>query len=261
MSDATIPERVHLIGVGGAGMSALAKLLWARGHQVSGSDLRMAPSMDNLSDLGADVWEGSRPEAMSGVDLVVASSAVPERDWERRAASFLFALPSSPAAVLMGKNLATTIALLVETMAMAVIAAWLTGGWSFLAWVPLIAVTAIGCQLAVGNLASVITPLRLPDMGSDVFSQSSEQGCLAVVSQLISFSVMGLLMVPVAVAWVLVAWDPESIRGGLGWLTNPAIVSVISVIWGAAMYAIGTSLAVRLVKRRLPEVLAWVEVA
>ncbi len=181
--------------------------------------------------------------------------------WERRAASFLFALPSSPAAVLMGKNLATTIALLVETMAMAVIAAWLTGGWSFLAWVPLIAVTAIGCQLAVGNLASVITPLRLPDMGSDVFSQSSEQGCLAVVSQLISFSVMGLLMVPVAVAWVLVAWDPESIRGGLGWLTNPAIVSVISVIWGAAMYAIGTSLAVRLVKRRLPEVLAWVEVA
>ena len=87
MNDQTIPHRVHLIGAGGAGMSALAKLLCARGHQVSGSDLRMAAVMANLSDLGAEVWEGSRPEAMSDVDLVVASSAVPDRDWERVAAT------------------------------------------------------------------------------------------------------------------------------------------------------------------------------
>jgi len=181
--------------------------------------------------------------------------------WERRAASFLFALPGRPAAILMGKNLATTIALLIETFAMALVAAWLTGGWEYLVWVPLIAVTAIGVQLAVGNLASVITPLRLPDMGSDVFSQSSEQGCLAVISQLVSFSIMGFLMVPIAVAWVLVAWDPGTIRGGLAWLTNPLIVSGVSVVWGLALYSLGTWAAVRLLKRRLPEVLAWVEVA
>lgn len=181
--------------------------------------------------------------------------------WERRAASFLFALPSQVGAVLVGKNLATTIALLIETAGMAVIAAWLTGGWRFLPWVPLIAVSAIGCQLAVGNLASVITPLRLPDMGSDVFSQSSEQGCLAIVSQLVSFTVMGLLMVPVAVAWVLVAWDPEQLRNGLAFLTNPGLVGAISVGWGAGLYAIGTWAAVRLLRRRLPEVLAWVDVA
>ncbi len=181
--------------------------------------------------------------------------------WERRAASFLFALPSRPGAVLMGKNLATTIALLIETFVMALIAAWLTGGWGFLPWVPLIAVTAIGVQLAVGNLASVITPLRLPDMGSDVFSQSSEQGCLAVISQLVSFSIMGLLMVPIAVAWVLVAWNPAAIRDGLGWLTDPVVVSAISVAWGVALYSIGTWGAARLLRRRLPEVLSWVEVA
>ncbi len=43
--------------------------------------------MANLSDLGLDVWEGSRPELMGEYDLVVASSAVPDSDWERRAAA------------------------------------------------------------------------------------------------------------------------------------------------------------------------------
>ena len=78
MLDLDTPIRIHLVGAGGAGMSALAKLLWAKGHIVSGSDLRMASIMANLSDLGMEVWEGSRPEVMAACDLVVASSAVPE---------------------------------------------------------------------------------------------------------------------------------------------------------------------------------------
>ena len=86
MLDLNTPTRIHLIGAGGAGMSALAKLLWAKGHSVSGSDMRMASIMANLADLGIDVWEGSRPEVMATCELVVASSAVPESDRERRAA-------------------------------------------------------------------------------------------------------------------------------------------------------------------------------
>ena len=86
MLDLDRPIRIHLIGAGGAGMSALAKLLWAKGHAVTGSDMRFASIMANLADLGIEVWEGSRPAEMATCDLVVASSAVPEGDWELRAA-------------------------------------------------------------------------------------------------------------------------------------------------------------------------------
>ena len=86
MLDLDRPIRIHLVGAGGAGMSALAKLLRAKGHSVSGSDIRLASIMANLADLDIDVWEGSRPEMMADCDLVVVSSAVPESDWERQAA-------------------------------------------------------------------------------------------------------------------------------------------------------------------------------
>lgn len=82
----SIPERVHLVGIGGAGMSALAKILSGRGHVVSGSDLRSGAALDDLADLGLEVWEGSRPERMAGCELIVASSAVPDADPELRAA-------------------------------------------------------------------------------------------------------------------------------------------------------------------------------
>ncbi len=87
MTDPSLPHRIHLVGVGGAGMSPLAKLLTARGHQVSGSDIRLSPTTQNLSDLGIDIWEGSNREAMTDVDLLVASSAVPDTDWEMIAAA------------------------------------------------------------------------------------------------------------------------------------------------------------------------------
>lgn len=83
----TLPDgRIHLVGVGGAGMSALAKLLLAKGHSVSGSDLRHGAVLDVLADLGAKVHIGHHPEAVPGASLVVASSAVPDYDEELQAA-------------------------------------------------------------------------------------------------------------------------------------------------------------------------------
>ncbi len=82
-----IPEgRIHIVGAGGAGMSAIAKLLLARGHEVSGSDLRSGSSLEALADLDMVVHVGHRPEAVEGAGLVVASSAVPEYDEELAAA-------------------------------------------------------------------------------------------------------------------------------------------------------------------------------
>ena len=79
-------DKIHMVGVAGAGMSGLAKLLAGLGYQVTGSDLKPGRVLDALQDIGIETWVGHRPEAMSEPDLVVASSAVPRRDPELRAA-------------------------------------------------------------------------------------------------------------------------------------------------------------------------------
>lgn len=81
-----IPDRVHLVGVGGVGMSGLAKLLSQRGHTVTGSDIKPGRMLDTLVDVGVETWVGHRPEIAQEVELVVASSAVPSRDPEISAA-------------------------------------------------------------------------------------------------------------------------------------------------------------------------------
>ena len=87
MVDLDSSRRIHIIGVAGAGMSALAKLLAQLGHQVSGSDLKGGPVLDLLDGIGVQTWTGSLPDRMAGADLVVASSAVPDQDAEVAAAT------------------------------------------------------------------------------------------------------------------------------------------------------------------------------
>jgi UDP-N-acetylmuramate--alanine ligase len=67
-------------------MSAIAKVLVAMGHDLSGSDLRAGSPLDSLSDLGIPVHSGHDAAAVAGASVVVASSAVPEFDEEIRAA-------------------------------------------------------------------------------------------------------------------------------------------------------------------------------
>lgn len=86
MADLSRFRRIHIVGAGGIGMSGLAKLLAQAGHTVSGSDLKPSRTLSALEGLGIEVWVGHRPERAGGWDLVVASSAVPERDLELAAA-------------------------------------------------------------------------------------------------------------------------------------------------------------------------------
>ena len=79
-------RRVHLVGMGGAGMSGLARILLQRGHQVSGSDLRESRSLDALKILGARVEIGHRDENVADAEVVVVSSAVPRDNPEVGAA-------------------------------------------------------------------------------------------------------------------------------------------------------------------------------
>ncbi len=86
MTELRDARHVHIVGAGGAGMSALAKILHQMGHRVSGSDLKDSVYLDNLRNMGLDVWAGSRPGEADHWSLVVASSAVPDHDPEVEAA-------------------------------------------------------------------------------------------------------------------------------------------------------------------------------
>ncbi len=68
--------RVHFVGAGGAGMSGIARILLARGLQVSGSDAKQSRELEALRVLGADVHVGHRAEQVLGADTVVVSTAI-----------------------------------------------------------------------------------------------------------------------------------------------------------------------------------------
>jgi len=68
---------VHLIGIGGVGMSGLARLLLARGIRVSGSELREWPALAGLRALGGTIHMTHEAANLDGVDTVVYSSAIP----------------------------------------------------------------------------------------------------------------------------------------------------------------------------------------
>ena len=78
--------RVHLVGIGGIGMSALAKLLLARGVQVSGSDLQASAMTRELAARGAAITIGHRAELVQGAERVVISDAIHEDNPELRRA-------------------------------------------------------------------------------------------------------------------------------------------------------------------------------
>jgi len=69
-------RRIHMIGVGGTGMSGIAEVLVNLGYQVSGSDLRPSSVTARLQQLGIEVFIGHAAEHVRDADVVVSSSAV-----------------------------------------------------------------------------------------------------------------------------------------------------------------------------------------
>jgi UDP-N-acetylmuramate--alanine ligase len=74
--------RIHVVGIGGAGMSAIAKLLLAGGHDVTGSDNGRWPLAEALARQGAAVHERFAAEHVPGTDIVLRSSAYREDNVE-----------------------------------------------------------------------------------------------------------------------------------------------------------------------------------
>jgi len=70
------PGHVHIVGIGGAGMSGIARILVARGTEVSGSDAKESRRMVALRALGIDARVGHDPANVEGADVVVISTAI-----------------------------------------------------------------------------------------------------------------------------------------------------------------------------------------
>jgi UDP-N-acetylmuramate--alanine ligase len=85
--DLAVPRHVHFVGIGGIGMSALARHLIATGHTVSGSDTNPGEQGAALQALGASVQRGHARQYLNGAELVVVTSAVHEDNPEVRAAT------------------------------------------------------------------------------------------------------------------------------------------------------------------------------
>jgi len=79
--------RVHFIGIGGSGMSGIAKVMAARGAIVSGSDLQESGTLEALRTIGISVFVGHSATHIEGADLIVRSSAITSENLELAAAA------------------------------------------------------------------------------------------------------------------------------------------------------------------------------
>lgn len=70
-------RKIHLIGIGGAGMRAIANILIQKGYEVSGSDVKESAITKKFSEMGAKIYIGQKPENVEGVEVVVVSTAIP----------------------------------------------------------------------------------------------------------------------------------------------------------------------------------------
>ncbi|WP_342417994.1 UDP-N-acetylmuramate--L-alanine ligase [Paenibacillus sp. FSL R10-2782] len=82
-------EHVHFIGIGGYGMSAIARVMLEMGYTVTGSDVASQELTEKLAAKGAKIYLGHTPEHVTGADIVVYSTALSRDNVERVAAEEL----------------------------------------------------------------------------------------------------------------------------------------------------------------------------
>lgn len=79
-------SHAHFVGIGGSGMSGIARIMIARGAKVSGSDLNDSANLAGLRNLGINTFVGHNAENVKGANFVVRSSAIPASNPELKAA-------------------------------------------------------------------------------------------------------------------------------------------------------------------------------
>ena len=82
ISDLRAANGVHMIGIGGISMSAIAKMLLNAGYSVSGSDMKESPITEDLKERGAEIYIGQRAENIKNPDIVCYTAAISNTDPE-----------------------------------------------------------------------------------------------------------------------------------------------------------------------------------
>ncbi len=80
--DLRTARRIHIVGLGGAGMSAIAEVLLGTGHRVSGSDLRTSAPLERLAEAGVIAHVGHAAEQIGDAEIVAISTAIPDTNPE-----------------------------------------------------------------------------------------------------------------------------------------------------------------------------------
>ena len=108
-----LSKRVHFIGLGGAGMSGIARIMLAHGISVSGSDAKDSATLSGLQTLGAKVFVGHSANQIAGAEVLVVSSAVLASNPEfvaAKAAGLIILTRAQALAILMSESKAIAVA-------------------------------------------------------------------------------------------------------------------------------------------------------
>jgi len=87
-------KHIHMVGIGGIGMSGMAEILIQRGYKVTGSDGALSDTTRRLEEIGAKIFEGHAAENIEGADVVVFTSAVKAEENEETRAALELRIPT-----------------------------------------------------------------------------------------------------------------------------------------------------------------------
>ncbi len=82
-------KRIHFVGIGGAGMSGIARIMLSQGLSISGSDVKESSITQSLASLGAQIFIGHNTANVEGIDLLITSGAISSSNPELLAAQEL----------------------------------------------------------------------------------------------------------------------------------------------------------------------------
>ncbi len=94
---------IHMVGIGGIGMSSIAEVLLTRGFRVSGSDLTQSEVTERLESLGATIFVGHAANQVGEAHLVVHSSAIDADSNPETREALRLRIPLIPRAVMLGE--------------------------------------------------------------------------------------------------------------------------------------------------------------
>ena len=181
--------------------------------------------------------------------IVVLSFGLNSLGMERQGLQTLFLFPVKPLDILWGKNIFVGSLAGVIALTLTLIAAAVTGGWTYVPLALAATAAAILVMLGCGNVTSVLFPFRWRQMRmGETSTVSTENGCLRSIISMLTMLVTAILLLPVAAALAipLVLNHSEWLIG-----TLPA-----AILYGAALHQTASRLIAHALLRRAPDILS-----